>query len=135
MNFSDLFVVLFSSMSIIMQVIIWCITMAISIGVIVFTVICRYKIFRKAGYEGWEAIVPFYSNYILAEITMGNGWWFLITLVPCAGAVMAYVMNYRLGMAFRKDVGFNIGLLLVPIVFLAILAFSKENTYQKLKPI
>lgn len=131
----ETYVLLFTGMTVIMQIIIWIFAMIFSIGTIVFMLICRYKIFQKAGYEGWEAIVPFYSGYIMSEITMGNGWWFLLTFVPCVGVVIAYIMIYRLGMAFQKEVGFNIGLILVPIVFMAILAFEKKNTYCKLPPI
>lgn len=132
---SDTYALLFTSLMAIFQMVIWAFSMLLSVGTLVFMAICRYKVYKKAGYEGWEAIIPFYNNYILAEMTMGNGMWFLLMLVPCVGNVIFFIMFYRLGMAFRKDVGFNIGLMLVPIVFLAILAFSKENTYQKLPPI
>ena len=41
-------------------------TIAIAVIFIVFTIVGNYKLFQKAGYNGWEAIVPFYNLWILA---------------------------------------------------------------------
>lgn len=30
----------------------------------VFTAICWWKIFEKAGIKGWKAIIPYYSDYV-----------------------------------------------------------------------
>lgn len=120
---------------IIITLLIYIIPMVISFGVMIFTYICYWKIYKKAGYQGWEAIVPFYCNYVQSEITIGKGIWFLLLFIPGAGAVIAYIMLFRLGKAFQKSDGFCIGLLLVPLVFLALIAFDKVNTYKKLEPL
>ncbi len=36
----------------------------ISLLICIFTIICWYKIFRKADEDGWKAIIPIYSTYI-----------------------------------------------------------------------
>ena len=46
---------------------------ALIIGLIVLAVLVVYlvalwKVFVKAGKQGWEAIIPFYNSWILVEI-------------------------------------------------------------------
>ena len=59
------------------------------IGFYVFYIVCLWKLFKKAGKNGWEAIIPFYSTWVLIEIAGLNWWYFLIaisgTLVSIVG--------------------------------------------------
>ena len=43
-------------------------------------VIGLWKLFKKAGKQGWEAIIPFYNTYVLVEISGCNWWYFLIAI-------------------------------------------------------
>lgn len=43
-------------------------------------IVAEWKLFKKAGKNGWEAIVPFYSTYVLVEIAGLNWWYFLIAI-------------------------------------------------------
>ena len=43
-------------------------------------VIGLWKLFKKAGKQGWEAIIPFYNTYVLVEISGLNWWYFLIAI-------------------------------------------------------
>lgn len=36
-------------------------------------IVADWKIYTKAGYEGWKSIVPIYNTYILYEIAFGMG--------------------------------------------------------------
>lgn len=115
-------------------IIIYLASIAFSLAISIFFYFCYWKIYKMAGYEGWEAIIPFYKTYILSEITLGKGIWFLLTFVPCLNIAVGLLMMYRLGMAFQKSAAFSVGLIFLPIVFVPILAFSKNNTYFKLSP-
>ena len=44
--------------------------------------------------------------------------------------VSSYVINNNLAKRFNKDIGFVIGLILVPIVFIPILAFGKDEYHE-----
>lgn len=91
--------------------------------------ISLWKIFSKAGKPGWAAIVPIYNTVVLAEI-VGKPWWFgLLVLIPYVGAIFVLISYYCLAAAFGKDKNFAIGIVLLPIVFLPILAFSKDLRY------
>lgn len=44
-------------------------------------VICRvfmFKVFKKARYAGWKALVPIYNLYVLSKIAIGNGCYFTL---------------------------------------------------------
>ena len=41
----------------------------------IFLLICRWRIFKKAGKEGWESLIPIYNIIILLEIVKKPTWW------------------------------------------------------------
>ncbi len=75
----------------------------ISAGYIIFSIVlliaiiyAQVLIFRKAGEPGIAAIIPVYNAYVLAKIVFGNGWLFLICLVPVVNWIFPFVMYYKL---------------------------------------
>lgn len=96
------------------------ITLAISIVVLVGF----WKVFEKAGKPGWGAIVPFYNLYCLFDMSFGTGWLFLLTFVPCVNVVMIIIMYIKLATAFDKGIGFGIGILFLPYIFIPMLGFG-----------
>lgn len=100
------------------------------IGVCVFTLISLWKIFKKAGKEGWESIIPFYNIIVLLEITGLPIWYIALLFVPI-GNLFVFVMIYlELAHRFKQSTGFAIGLILLSPIFLGILAFTKSITYE-----
>lgn len=106
-----------------------------SLALCVFAIVVMWKIFQKAGKEGWKAIVPFLNVYTLFEITWGNGWLFLLiflSIIPVVGYIAVLViviMTYvKLAKAFGKSTGFAVGMIFLSIIFMAILAFD-SSTY------
>ena len=93
------------------------------LAVFVFSVIVYWKIFTKAGETGWKSMIPVYNNYILYKITYGNGWLFLLTLIPCLGFFIELKQKFDLAKVYGKDIGFGIGIFFLGIIFLPILAF------------
>lgn len=90
----------------------------------IFGLVCLWKVFQKAGEPGWAAIVPFYNCYVLFKIIYGNGWRFLLLLIPIANIVFAVLAYIKLAKAFGKSAGFAVGLILLNPVFMGILAFG-----------
>ncbi len=106
-------------------IIFWLIGMTAAI----ITLIANWKVFTKAGQEGWKAIIPIYNIYVLTQIAMLPGWYILLLFIPIANAVATIYLQYKLAQAFGKDVGFAIGLILLNPIFILILAFSKDIVY------
>lgn len=111
----------------------------ILIALLVLAIIAEWKIFKKAGQKGWEAIVPFYNSYTSYKIYWGNGWLFLVPtlcmflagIIPVVGVIFsiaAFVVTvmtqYKKAEAFGERIGFTIGLVFLPTIFDMILAFG-----------
>ncbi|MBE5820615.1 MAG: hypothetical protein E7310_07410 [Clostridiales bacterium] len=104
--------------------------------VTIFNIVCQWKIFVKAGEKGWKALIPIYNSIVLFKIIGLSPYLLFIYLagfIPTIGSIAIYglgiVQNVFLGKAFKKDAGFIVGLVLLPIVFLPMLAFGKSE-YQ-----
>ena len=91
-------------------------------------VIGMWKMFEKAGREGWKSLIPIYNMYVLTEISGQSGWLFLLCFIPGVGAIIwDIIVAIKLAPAFGKDTGFAIGLILLPFVFYLILGFGKDQ--------
>lgn len=109
------------------------IIVAIFLVLLLTIIVPMCLIFRKAGRGWWEAIIPFYNLYILTIIT-GQPWWFLIGFfVPFVNYVVGIYLYYHLSKRFGFDIPFTIGLVLLPFIFLPVLAFggATYTTLQK----
>ncbi len=96
----------------------------------VFQIICLWKVFQKAGKEGWEAIIPIYNAIVLFKICGIDPkvlWWLLL---PVVGWIIVIVYSIKadisLAKAFGKSSGFAVGLIFLPTIFTAILAFDSS---------
>ena len=114
--------------------IIWAVMMLVSLAAVVVMVIALWKLFEKIGEPGWKAIIPFYNSYVLSELTLGNGLFFLIGFVPTIGILIFLLMYYRLAECFGKSTTFCVLSIFFPYVTLPMMAFSKEEiTYDASK--
>ena len=58
-----------------------------------------WKMFEKAGVEGWAGIIPFYRDYKLCEKVMNRPWYWvreLWVIVPFVGWVLYFYYKYHL---------------------------------------
>lgn len=113
--------------------------MVIWLAVVAIAIIAMWKIFVKAGEEGWKAIIPIYNFWTLCEIVNKPGWWslsVLIMLIPFIGWFLGWIavlavtvmVALELGKAFGKDAVWSIFLLvLLPIVGYLILGFGGDK--------
>jgi len=93
----------------------------------VFFIICMWRIYTKAGKPGWASIVPIYNYIVMLEIVGKPIWWFLLMLIPVVNIIFGIWMLNLLSKSFGKGAGFTIGILLLPYIFLPILAFSSAK--------
>lgn len=135
----------FFGIFLILGLIIFIVGLALAICVI----IGKWKAFKKAGKEGWEAIIPIYNQVVLCQISGVNPWWVLISIVGCAvlqvipglGQIAAlalsiyfYVILYvSAARSFGKSDAYAAGLyFLAPIFWL--LVGGKNTEYVGAKP-
>jgi hypothetical protein len=99
----------------------------------VFTIICQWKVYEKAGQPGWAVLVPIYNLLVLFKI-MGKPWtWIFLVYTPAAivGIFIVWISgSLALARNFGKSSGFAVGLMFLPIIFYAIIAFDKTIRYR-----
>ena len=93
----------------------------------VLLVIAEWKIYTKAGEPGWASLIPIYNMYVLFRIIYGNGWKFLLCLVPLLNIAVGIMMWIRLAQAFGKGIGFGIFTLFFPNIGTLILGFGSDQ--------
>lgn len=109
----------------------------IGIATGIIMIVSNWKIFKKAGLEGWEALIPFYNLWCLVKISGLEWWFFLIIILPILSIkfpliglislIAVFFVNYNLSIKFEKEpIGFAIGLTLLPFIFYPILGFGKS---------
>lgn len=125
------------------------IAMIISLAIAACTIIGQWKAFKKAGKNGWEAIIPVYNMVVLCQISGVNPWWVLIyfagsivlNIIPVIGqlASMALSVYFKVllyvsaARSFGKSDGYAAGLIfLAPIFWL--LVGGKNTQYVGPRP-
>ena len=115
-------------------------------GMIVY-IIGLWKLFKKAGKNGWEAIVPFYNTYVLIEIAGLNWWYFLIaisgticsvlnitgleTICTLLNMAVNFFVFYNLAKKFKKEpIPWAIGGALVYPIIVIIFGFANSFVYD-----
>ena len=94
------------------------------IGLIGLLLACFWKIYEKAGREGWEGIVPIYNLYVLTQIIGKPWWWTILMLIPYVNFIWIIWSYNLLAKKFGKTEGFTVGLVLLSFIFFPILAFG-----------
>lgn len=109
------------------------------LAILILSIVANWKIFTKAGQEGWKSIVPFLNSYTEYKIYWGNGWLFLVpivvgflaSIIPFIGWLFWILLIVwkafnvkKMATAFGQTTGFAIGLFFLPIIFQMILGFG-----------
>lgn len=122
----------------------------------VIIIIGLWKLFVKAGKNGWEAIIPFYNYYVLCEVAGLEWYWFIalignyimsilsdfstffnsISIIGDIATILAAIsVYYNLSKKLHKDTGFVVAGVLTHYIFgpivLCIAGFSKNYVYDK----
>ena len=103
---------------------------AIILAYAVLTIIAEWKIFVKAGKEGWKSLIPVYNTYTLLQILNMEPMLCFLTLIPAANFFLSIVMMVKLAHSFKKSNGFAVGLILLQPIFLMILGFGQAKYHQ-----
>ncbi|MFT3680973.1 MAG: S26 family signal peptidase [Ferruginibacter sp.] len=107
-----------------------------SIGWIIFILatigwhIGLYGMFKKAGIEGWKALVPFYNTWCMVTKMDLKRIWFFLQFIPIAGQFITIWITIKFVEHFgRFGVGHHALTVLVPFLYFPYLGFSKDERY------
>ena len=104
-----------------------------TIIVVAIMVVAMWKVFEKAGEEGWKAVIPFYNIYTSFKLFWGNGWFCLLLIIPVVGIIVAFINYYKMAKSFGHGFGYTLGLIVFPYIFAPILGFNKDEYVGPLK--
>lgn len=94
---------------------------------IILPIVPYWVVYSKCGKPGWACLVPIYNTLALLSIVGKPWWWLLLLCIPIVNLYCIIVVLNRLSVGFGHGVGFTIGLIFFPFIFLSILAFSKDK--------
>ncbi len=94
---------------------------------VILVIASLWIVFKKAGKPGWAAIIPIYNLIVMLEIAHKPTWWVFGIFIPFVNIITSILVTYEFAKAFGKDVGFTIGLMVLPFIFYPILAFGKST--------
>lgn len=102
------------------------------IGLIIYiiTVAGLWKIFEKAGLEGWKAIIPVYNLYLMIVKIAKLEWWYIILIfIPIVNFFVGIKINMEIAKNFRisSPFLFALGMTFLAFVFYPILGFGEYN--------
>ena len=95
--------------------------------IIVFEIAAVWRIFVKAGDRGWKAIIPIWNTLIVLKIVGRPWWWIFLYLIPVVWWIVYIIVYYDLAKSFGKGVGFAVGVILLPFIFVPILGFGSSQ--------
>lgn len=89
-----------------------------------------YGMFRKAGMEGWKALVPFYNTWCMIEKMELPKMWFFLQFIPIAGQFITIWITIKFVEYFgRFSFLHHAATVLVPFIYFPYLGFSKQERY------
>ena len=103
--------------------IIWAFTLFRSILVM----LVGKNIFQKATKGEKTAFYPVINLFTLLEVAGMSTFWGILLFVPFLNLIVLSLMSYKLGTSFNTGMGYKLGLVLLPIVFYPLLAFSNKH--------
>lgn len=119
------------------------------IGIAVIIFVANWKLFTKAGEEGWKSLIPIYNTYIKINIAFnGSKNWLisevilsffsgLIGIDTTLGLLMFLIatgINLYVSYSFLRrytDTWMSILSLFFPVIIIPIVAFSNEYQYTE----
>ena len=93
------------------------------LAIMIFVIVCMWKVFVKAGKPGWYAIIPVYNMWALLELGDQQGFW---CLIPVANIIFYVKACLSINKKFSKPTWFAFLMIFVAPVAFIILGFSKD---------
>lgn len=108
------------------------------IGMMIFSsvlsiimIISYWKIFKKKGKPGWAILIPIYNVIVQIQVANLSMVYFLLLLIPLVNIYAIIKINISMAKTFEKSTAFGIGMVLLPVIFVPLLAFSEDKNETK----
>lgn len=91
-----------------------------------YTIICHFRMFKKAGVNPWFSIIPIYSTVKLLKIANLKLSYLILLFIPVANIYALIKMKYEISLRFGGGVYMTLLYFFVPVIPLFIYAFKSE---------
>ncbi len=90
-----------------------------------------WKLFEKAGLEGWKALIPLYSEYVIAvEIVGKPKWWIIYLIIPLVNLFAYFILLFNLLRCYgRETLWGQLFTIFAAFLYLPYLGFQKDVKY------
>lgn len=105
----------------------FCFLYIIMLALNIFSIVCMWKLFKKAGKKGWTSIVPIYNFIVLIEIAELPMWYIALFFVPFANIYAMFKIYIEIAHKFGKSTGFGVAMVFFSIICIPMLAFGKDE--------
>ena len=102
----------------------------IAIALLVLTYVAKWKLFKKANIDAWEALIPVHNDIVELKLSGVKTYWYFLNLIVLCGIgplVFLFWKSIALSKAFGKGTGFGVLLAFFPFVCYPILAFGSAQ--------
>lgn len=109
--------------------------MVMALAIYIVSALLLSSVFKKAGVAPWKAWVPILNSWKILEIGGQQGFWAILAIVPIANIVAVIFMIIAMHNINRKlsyDVGMTVLAIFLPLIWLIILAISKNPWNEQL---
>ncbi|MDB5125485.1 MAG: lepB [Mucilaginibacter sp.] len=89
-----------------------------------------WGLFKKAGRQGWEAIIPFYNAYLMIKLSGRAGWWMILLLIPGLNFLVAIGITVDFVKSYGKfTLGEHIAGVALAFIYFPKWGFDKDTRY------
>ena len=92
--------------------------------VVVVMAASLWQLFVKAGRPGWAGIIPIYNSYVAVQMVGKPVSWFVLSWIPPVNFVVGPMLVHEFSKSYGRGIGTTVGLILLPAVFLPLLAYG-----------
>lgn len=107
------------------EILLYCLLLTVVFSVLIM--IGGKKIFKKANKNVTTALIPIINLFTMLEITETSLYAGILFFVPILNIIVIWIMFFRLGSAFNTGFVYKVGLVIFPVIFYPLLAFSNKQ--------
>lgn len=101
----------------------------VMLAICILLIVSMYKVFKKAGRKGWEALIPIYNFIVMIQIAELPMWYIALYFIPFANIYAMFKIYIEFAHKFGKSTGFGVASVFFSFICFPILAFG-DAQYQ-----
>lgn len=99
---------------------------------IILSIVSWWVLYEKAGFEGWESIIPIYNIWVKIRIAYSDRntlFYFILLFIPIINIISVIMLNWNFVSRYTDNSVLKILYLFFPFIIGLVLAFSDEYVY------